>query len=140
MLAEGSPGNWRDDAAFCGLIDWYMALNAVDDQLESNLSVWLANEISTRFDKVLTANLVAKAGEGSSRDATARGVVKSKSTRENTYLSPAEVASRLVVTIKTLANWRSKKTGPPFHKFRSRVLYVADGLEQWMSDNSPRPQ
>lgn len=60
MLVERGPGTWREDAAFCELIDWYMALATIDGQLESKLSIWLANEIGARFDRVLTANLVSK--------------------------------------------------------------------------------
>lgn len=33
-----------------------------------------------------------------------------------------------VVTRGTLANWRSKRVGPPFIKLRARVLYPLDSL------------
>lgn len=49
------------------------------------------------------------------------------------FLTPAEVVKRWsnAVTVGTLANWRSRKAGPPFQKRGSRVLYPADALEQW---------
>lgn len=51
-------------------------------------------------------------------------------------LTPEETAARLRLEPKTLANWRSKRVGPPFRKFGSRVLYPLDLLEQWERDRT----
>lgn len=53
------------------------------------------------------------------------------------FLTPAEVVQRWsnAVTVGTLANWRSKKSGPPYQKRGSRVLYPADQLEKWEAAN-----
>lgn len=48
------------------------------------------------------------------------------------YFTPEEVRDRLrLKSLYTLANWRNKRTGPPFRKFGSRVLYPVELLEQW---------
>ena len=33
----------------------------------------------------------------------------------------------------TLADWRSQKIGPPFHKFGKRVLYSGKDLYDWVA-------
>ena len=52
-------------------------------------------------------------------------------------LTPAEVARRWndAVTVGTLANWRSKREGPPFVKFGSRVRYPLEKLIAWEAKN-----
>lgn len=64
------------------------------------------------------------------------------------YLTPAELAKRWnnAVTTGTLANWRSKGTGPAFAKFGSRVRYPLSKVIAWESvnlhganDNEPKP-
>jgi excisionase family DNA binding protein len=47
-----------------------------------------------------------------------------------TYLTPEEVAKRLQVSEGTLANWRSKRRGPPYMK-RGGILYPAEKLDAW---------
>lgn len=56
---------------------------------------------------------------------------------EPKFLTPAEVVQRWgnAVTTGTLANWRSRKAGPPFQKFGSRVRYPADKLVEWEQAN-----
>jgi hypothetical protein len=56
---------------------------------------------------------------------------------EYTYLKPAELVKRWnnAVTVGTLANWRSKKKGPPFARFGSRVLYRLDLVIAWEANN-----
>ena len=63
------------------------------------------------------------------------------------YLTPAQVVKRWdnTITTGTLANWRSKKTGPAFLKIGSRVVYPIAKLEEWeakrlqiANDNEPR--
>jgi hypothetical protein len=53
------------------------------------------------------------------------------------YLTPEEVVSRWRrrIDIDTLANWRSKKQGPTYHRFGRAVLYRADLLAAWESKN-----
>lgn len=53
------------------------------------------------------------------------------------YYTPEElvVRWRRRVDVGTLANWRSKRQGPPFHRFGRAVLYRADLVEQWESKN-----
>jgi hypothetical protein len=49
------------------------------------------------------------------------------------HLTPEQLAARWAdaVPVKTLANWRNKRIGPPFRKFGRKVLYPVDLLEQW---------
>lgn len=53
------------------------------------------------------------------------------------YLTPAELAKRWngAVTTGTLANWRSKGTGPAFAKFGSRVRYPLAKVIAWEAVN-----
>lgn len=53
------------------------------------------------------------------------------------YLSPSELAKRWngAVTTGTLANWRSKGTGPAFAKFGSRVRYPLAQVVAWEAAN-----
>lgn len=53
--------------------------------------------------------------------------------RFGTYLTPTEVSERFKghITVKTLANWRSLKAGPPFLKVGDRILYEKVSLEIW---------
>jgi hypothetical protein len=40
------------------------------------------------------------------------------------------------IDVETLANWRSNRQGPPYHRFGGRViLYRADVLERWKQKN-----
>ena len=49
------------------------------------------------------------------------------------YLTPEQVSARFCgrITVRTLANWRSKKIGPPFRKIGGRVLYPFQQLLAW---------
>lgn len=53
------------------------------------------------------------------------------------FLTPHQLAQRWngVVTTGTLANWRSKKVGPPFTKLRGRILYPTAQVEAWETAN-----
>ncbi|MBF9235549.1 DNA-binding protein [Microvirga alba] len=53
------------------------------------------------------------------------------------FLTAHQLAQRWngVVTTGTLANWRSKRVGPPFTKLRGRVLYPVDQVEAWEAAN-----
>lgn len=48
-------------------------------------------------------------------------------------LSPAELVARWgnAVTLGTLANWRSNKTGPSFQKIGARVRYPLDAVQAY---------
>lgn len=52
---------------------------------------------------------------------------------EPRYLTPADVSRRLGgrISVKTLANWRSQRKGPPFRRIGGRVLYPLEDLETW---------
>lgn len=53
------------------------------------------------------------------------------------FLTPAQVVTRwnAAVTTGTLANWRSKRTGPPFQKFGTKVRYPMATLVAWEKVN-----
>lgn len=52
-------------------------------------------------------------------------------------LTPDQLVARWngAVTTGTLANWRSKKQGPPFQKFGSRVRYPLAKVIEWEKSN-----
>jgi hypothetical protein len=49
------------------------------------------------------------------------------------YLTPAEVSERWGgrVKVRTLANWRSQGSGPPFTKLGGAILYDTAKLAEW---------
>jgi hypothetical protein len=49
------------------------------------------------------------------------------------YLTAHEVAERIGLKVRTLANWRSdpRRPGPPFHKFGNRIRYVFTDVLEW---------
>lgn len=49
------------------------------------------------------------------------------------FLTPHELAERWGgrINVRTLANWRTTGSGPPFTKIGGAVLYKMDALEQW---------
>jgi len=53
-------------------------------------------------------------------------------------LTPAEVAVMLGTTMRTLARWRSDRTGPPFVKLQSgksgAVRYPAEPMRRWLDE------
>jgi hypothetical protein len=54
-----------------------------------------------------------------------------------TYLTPEEVVIRWKrrIDIDTLANWRSKKQSPTYHRFGRVILYRSDLLAAWEAKN-----
>lgn len=50
-----------------------------------------------------------------------------------TFITPKELSDRYrgKITMRTLANWRSKGEGPKFTKAGGRVLYSVNEVEQW---------
>lgn len=57
--------------------------------------------------------------------------------KEPKFLTPQQVLERWdqAVTIGTLANWRSRREGPPFQKFGTRVRYPLADLVAWEAKN-----
>lgn len=49
------------------------------------------------------------------------------------YLTPTELASRWkdLITLKTLANWRSQGDGPAYTKIGGRVMYRLFDVIKW---------
>jgi hypothetical protein len=52
------------------------------------------------------------------------------------YLSERAVAERLGISVRTLQGWRSVGRGPEFQKAGRRVLYPADGLQRFLTEDS----
>ena len=56
------------------------------------------------------------------------------------YLTPAEVSERYggKVSTRTLANWRSDKSGsgPEFIRIGGRILYAVDKIAEWERRNT----
>lgn len=61
---------------------------------------------------------------------------KSKVRGDGMYLTPAQLVERWkgAVVLQSLANWRSKKKGPPYVKMGTKVLYPLDKLEAWEAE------
>jgi hypothetical protein len=63
---------------------------------------------------------------------------ESSAMKTDVYLTPEELVARWRdrIDIDTLANWRSKRQGPPFHRFGGRaVLYRTDLVARWEAKN-----
>jgi predicted DNA-binding transcriptional regulator AlpA len=57
------------------------------------------------------------------------------------YLKPRQVSERIGVAVKTLANWRTVKKGPPYFRVGGGAgVYPSDSLDEWIStwDGTPR--
>lgn len=54
-----------------------------------------------------------------------------------TFYTPEEIVRRWrgKIDIATLANWRSKRQGPAYHRFGRAIFYRADLLASWESRN-----
>jgi excisionase family DNA binding protein len=48
------------------------------------------------------------------------------------FLTAEEAAQRLGIRNQTLAVWRGRGMGPPFHKIGNRIRYREDDLELWL--------
>lgn len=53
------------------------------------------------------------------------------------FLTPGQLVARWngALTVGTLANWRSKGTGPTFAKLGGRVLYPVAQVTEWENTN-----
>src|SRR4051812_40712642 len=47
-------------------------------------------------------------------------------------LTPPQVAALLEVSTKTLANWRCRRTGPPFSRAGKKIWYLKDQTSTWV--------
>lgn len=54
------------------------------------------------------------------------------------YLTQEEVADRYrgLVSVRTLANWRSMRIGPKYTKIGKTVLYEENALDEWDDRNT----
>ena len=52
---------------------------------------------------------------------------------EKKFFTPAELVARYErkITLKTLANWRSRGDGPKFTRTGGRILYPIQSVEEW---------
>jgi excisionase family DNA binding protein len=53
------------------------------------------------------------------------------STPAPTWLTRQQVADRLQVPVKTLAEWASRKIGPRYARFGRHCRYRLDDIEAW---------
>ena len=53
-------------------------------------------------------------------------------TADKKFMTPQQVVERYgVVTVRTLANWRSIGQGPDYIKIGGRVMYPVDAVFSW---------
>jgi predicted site-specific integrase-resolvase len=50
------------------------------------------------------------------------------------FLLANEAAEFLRVKVRTLANWRARKTGPAWRKHGGKVVYTLEELERYSGD------
>ena len=60
--------------------------------------------------------------------------------RQLGILTPAEVAAVLAKDERTLTNWRSQRTRPPYSKVGKHVLYREAALVKWIEANEQETQ
>jgi len=58
--------------------------------------------------------------------------------RTKKFLTPSELSQRWGgrITVRTLANWRSSGSGPPFTKIGGAILYDANRVNDWETSNT----
>lgn len=58
------------------------------------------------------------------------------------FLTAAELAARYAgaLSVKTLANWRSTGSGPPYRKIGGKVLYALRDVEKWELERQITPR
>ena len=59
---------------------------------------------------------------------------------ERIYLTTAEVAEYLRVSLRTLEGWRRRRVGPPWSRLEGQVRYDLHELEAFMEANRVEPQ
>jgi hypothetical protein len=54
--------------------------------------------------------------------------------RNAPFITPKKLAEQIQVSERTLARWRAKNEGPPYHIFNgTRIRYPIVELEQWLN-------
>jgi transcriptional regulator with XRE-family HTH domain len=48
------------------------------------------------------------------------------------YVSQAELAEQLGITVRTLARWRARREGPPPTFFTRKPVYRIEGVRAWL--------
>jgi excisionase family DNA binding protein len=56
-----------------------------------------------------------------------------------THLKPSDVAALLGVSLRTLNRWHARRVGPPRCKVGRTVLYRAQAVEAWLTQNETQP-
>lgn len=57
-------------------------------------------------------------------------------TRRGPYGTPSEVSAETTISLQTLAQYRSRGTGPRFIKAGGRVLYRWSDVDAWLDANT----
>ena len=71
---------------------------------------------------------------GAFRPQDSRAFLMLTGTRRGTMkLDTREAAKRMSIAAKTLDNWRSLGTGPPFYKLGGRVVYDDGEVDAWLA-------
>jgi hypothetical protein len=53
-------------------------------------------------------------------------------------MKPEELAQEWQVSVKTLANWRSSRIGPPYVKINGLVRYSRQAAAEWAAQQQPK--
>jgi predicted DNA-binding transcriptional regulator AlpA len=62
-------------------------------------------------------------------------------TETRIQLRSPQAAKRIGISASTLAKWRMKKIGPPYHRCGPRIVfYFSDEIDQWYGDNITLPE
>lgn len=56
------------------------------------------------------------------------------------WLTPEERAKEWKVSVKTLANWRSARIGPPYSKINGSVRYSRATSDRWAAEREMQPR
>jgi hypothetical protein len=51
------------------------------------------------------------------------------------FFRPSEISEMFNISVGTLANWRSQRSGCKYYRFRSRIYYNIDEFEQLIKSN-----
>jgi hypothetical protein len=110
------------------------AYEAAERQLHQMKSSELPSAVT---DKVAAPPLVPKPMVSELTSGTAGQPPEDLGGSALSYLTPEEVVIRWKrrIDIDTLANWRSKKQGPTYHRFGRVILYRSDLLAAWEAKN-----
>lgn len=56
---------------------------------------------------------------------------------QQTHLTPAQLAERIQIEVRTLEAWRYRRVGPPFVRVGRTVRYPINELEKWLEAQKP---